>query len=90
MRYIGRYKEGVDFQDLVTKYPILSNVTHLQYVYMFIIETDDPQVLNQLRSDNDILYVQEDRFVQGTDIIEGKLLSKMPYLRRANKMNCSI
>ena len=61
MIYIGRYKENVNFQGLVSAYPALGNAQHLPYVYMFIIDTDDEQLLDQLRNDPRINYVQEDR-----------------------------
>ena len=70
MIYIGRYKENVNFQGLVSAYPALGNAQHLPYVYMFIIDTDDEQLLDQLRNDPRINYVQEDRKVHGTDLVE--------------------
>jgi len=70
MRYISRYKEDADFWDIVVDYPILSSAKNLPYVYMFIFDTDDENLVIQLQNDPRINYVQEDRKVHGTDYIE--------------------
>ena len=60
MKYIGRYRQDIDFQTLVGSYPALSSAQHLKHVYMFVFDTDDSSFITLLENDSRILHIEED------------------------------
>ena len=60
MKYIGRYKKSVNYQDIVNDYPGLSGAQHLKHVYMFIFDTESSAFVTLLTNDPRILHIEED------------------------------
>ena len=65
MKYIGRYKDGTNYQDIVNDISFLSTATHLEFVKMFIFETEDKILVHLIRNHASVIYVQEDHEVVG-------------------------
>lgn len=61
MKYIGRYKEDASYGDITNDYPMLIQAKHLNHIHMFIIETEDENLIEQLKVDSRIKYVGEDQ-----------------------------
>jgi len=77
MKYIGRYKKSVNYQDIVNDYPSLSSAQHLKHVYMFVFDTNDDLFVTQLISDSRILHIEEDAItghVNDTEYTDGFLV----------------
>ena len=60
MKYIGRYKKSVNYQDIVNDYPGLSSAQHLKHVYMFVFDSDSNSFVTLLTNDSRILHIEED------------------------------
>jgi hypothetical protein len=61
MKYIGRYKDDANYGDIKNDFPALSGAKHLNHIHMFIVETEDEQLIEQLKADSRIKYVGEDQ-----------------------------
>tara|TARA_B100000029_G_C17230482_1_gene835139 strand:- start:183 stop:383 length:201 start_codon:yes stop_codon:yes gene_type:complete len=61
MKYIGRYNEGANYDNIKKDFPALITANHLKHIHMFIIETEDENLIKQLKADSRIKYVGEDQ-----------------------------
>ena len=59
MKYIGRYKKSVNYQDIVNDYPVLSSAQHLKHVYMFIFDTDSNAFVTLLTNESMVISLQK-------------------------------
>ena len=61
MKYIGRYNDDANYGDIQNDFPALSGAKHLNHIHMFIVETEDEQLIEELKADSRIKYVGEDQ-----------------------------
>lgn len=61
MKYIGRYKDDADYDSIKNDFPALIVANHLSHIHMFIVETEDENLIEQLKADSRIKYVGEDQ-----------------------------
>ena len=61
MKYIGRYKETANYSDIISDISFLSTAEHLEFLRMFVFETDDEDLVAQIRDHDSVMYVHEDR-----------------------------
>jgi ligand-binding SRPBCC domain-containing protein len=61
MKYIGRYNDDANYGDITNDYPVLTQAKHLNHIHMFVIETEDTNLIEQIKADSRIKYIGEDQ-----------------------------
>jgi len=61
MKYIGRYNNDANYSDIENDFPALSAAKHLGNIHMFVIDTEDENLIEQLNADSRIKYIGEDQ-----------------------------
>ena len=61
MKYIGRYNDDANYDNIKNDFPALIEAKHLNHIHMFVVETEDENLIEQLKADSRIKYVGEDQ-----------------------------